>query len=1030
MELLPLFRSFYTFYSGILSPEKIACLGKELNYDSPIIADRNGIYGAIKFYKSAKEKKLNPLIGVEITHPQKDVSLFLAAKNLEGYSSIAKLVTGRKLYPSEFELEKECALECAKGNLFILSSSVETVFNLLKYGAPENSILVRFSGNEKEDNRAYKLLSCFNLKSVFAPLFAFEKPADFFTHKILRRIKKSPPEHFSESLVLQKGEILKKYTLSGEFSVLSECNIDISLGKFFLPVQAGEGKEAEEKLKRLVFKGLAQRVKKIDIKYLKRASYELETIFKLSFANYFLLVHQITQLAREMNFPYIGRGSGASSLVAYSLFLTNVDPVKHNLYFERFLNFERKNLPDIDLDFSSSDRDFLIDRIMNFYGESHCAMISTHNTFSARSAFRETAKAFSLPEEEISEVARTLPHSSFDHLEKTIKLKPESRRINFSEPPWSSVLNVAKKIDNFPRHLSVHCGGIVISPFPLIERTALERSAKGIPITQFDMFDIEDLGLVKIDLLGNRSLALLTEAVATIKEEQGEPPPIFPPEKTFEDKKTVDMISSGKTMGCFYIESPGMRQLLQRLKTKTFDELTAASSIIRPGVAESGMMETYIKRATGEEETKYLHPELKKILSETYGVMVYQEDVLRVVNEFIGLSLSEGDLIRRAMSGKYRCALEMEKLSRKFFEKGREKGINETVLSELWEQIRSFAGYTFCKAHSASFAQLSFQCSYLKAHHKAHFFSALINNCGGFYSTSAYIEEARRCGLKILPPDVNLSEDKFRGKASELRCGFFVLKGVKRHLIERMYEERGEGPFISFSDFLLRLSGSFTQKEIERLIFAGALDSFASHRGELLYLLNLSQGDGRKIREYEKKGGTFSSYPKRILPSLNEALKLAHLAKKSLKENRPLSLSELLEGERFSLGFCVTAHPLTPFLPWAEKNGITLAANIQQNENKRVSIFGQVITYKKLFVKKNLEAMAFATLEDPTGLIELVFFPESYSNFGALINQGFPLLIEGIAGKANEGFPVQVLKAKVLPSIRLQRAVEWVEEVA
>jgi DNA polymerase III alpha subunit len=490
------------------------------------------------------------------------------------------------------------------------------------------------------------------------------------------------------------------------------------------------------------------------------------------------------------------------------------------------------------------------------------------------------------------------------------------------------------------------------------------------------------------------------------------------------------MISSGKTMGCFYIESPGMRQLLQKLKTKTFEELTAASSIIRPGVAESGMMETYIKRARGEEETKYLHPKLKDILSETYGVMVYQEDVLRVVNEFIGLSLSEGDLIRRAMSGKYRCIAEMEKLSKKFFEKGREKGVSEVILSELWEQIRSFAGYAFCKAHSASFAQLSFQCAYLKAHYKAHFFSALINNCGGFYPTSAYIEEARRNGLKILSPDVNLSEDNFRGKENELRCGFFVLKGVRRHLIERLYEERGESPFVSFSDFLLRMKGSYTLKEIEKLIFCGAFDSFAHHRGELLYLLNLSEGDGRKIREFEKKKVAFSIYPQRVSPSLKEALKLAHIAKKSFNENRPLSLSELLEGERFSLGFCVTAHPLTPFLPWAEKTGITLSKDLHKKEGEKVSLFGQVITYKKIVTKKNLEAMAFATLEDPTGLIELMFFPKSYSNFGALIAQGFPIKVEGIAGKEKDGLSVEVLNAQILPKIRLPKPVEWKEEVA
>lgn len=1025
MFFFPLFRSFYTFYSGIFSPEKIVELAKHNNFNSPAIVDRDGIYGAIKFYKKAKEENLNPLIGVELTQPSKDGSLFLVAKNSEGYSSIAKLVTRRKLHPFQFDLEKNVATECLEENLLVFCSKPETIYLLLKNKIPKNSIFIRFPGNKKEDEEALKSLSLFDLETVFAPLIALETTNDYHTHKILRAIKHLKPELFSQSLVVSKNSLKKNYNFDKELGDFFRT--EIQLGKFFLPIYTTNGESDEELLKKLSFKGLAQRVKKITPKYINRLSSELETIFKLGFASYFLLVHQITQFAKEMNFPYLGRGSGASSLVSYSLFLTNVDPVKHNLYFERFLNLERRNLPDIDLDFSSADRDYLIDKIINFYGEDRCSMISTHNTFSARSAFREVAKAFSIPEEEISEVARVLPHTRFENLKKALTLKPESKKINFKESPWLEVLKIAQKIDAFPRHLSVHCGGIVISPYPLNKSVALERSAKGYPITQLDMFDIEDLGLVKIDLLGNRSLALLTEALATIKEETGQIPPIFPPEKTFEDQKTVEMISSGKTMGCFYIESPGMRQLLQKLKTKTFEELTAASSIIRPGVAESGMMETYIKRARGEEETKYLHPKLKEILSETYGVMVYQEDVLRVVNEFIGLSLSEGDLIRRAMSGKYRCVNEMEKLRRLFFKKGRERGINESIISELWEQIGSFAGYAFCKAHSASFAQLSFQCSYLKAHYKAHFFSALINNRGGFYPTSAYIEEARRCGLNILPPDVNLSEDNFRGKKDELRCGFPVLKGVKRNLIEKLYEERGEGPFFSFSDFLLRLKGSFTIREVEKLIFAGALDSFASNRGELLHLLYLSEGDGRKIKEYEKGNSIF---PKRVLPSLNRALKLASFARKNFSENRPLTLSELLEGERFSLGFCVTAHPLTPFLPWAKRNRLTLAKDLTKNEGKRVSLFGQVITYKKLVTKKNLQGMAFATLEDPTGLIELVFFPKSYSNFGALITQGFPIKVEGIVGKLSDGLPVEVLNVETLHSIRLQKPIEWKAEVA
>ncbi|MCX7829699.1 MAG: PHP domain-containing protein, partial [Acidobacteria bacterium] len=316
MDFIPLFRSYYTFYSGIFSPEEIAETAEKYGFHSPVIADRDGIYGAIKFYKKAKEKKLNPLIGAEITHPSYSRSIFLLAKNIEGYSSIAKLITKRKLHPLEFDLEKDAAEECKNENLFALCSSPEAVYLLLKNGAPENFVFIRFSGNEKEDEEASKSLSVFDLQKIFAPLFAFEKPSHFFTHKILRAVKHRSPEMFSESFLPLKEELKKKYGIRREFEALSKCKFEIPLGKFFLPTQLGKGREAEEKLKKLAFTGLAKRIKKITPVYLKRLSSELETIFKLGFAGYFLLVHQIAQFATEMNFPYLGRGSGASSLVS------------------------------------------------------------------------------------------------------------------------------------------------------------------------------------------------------------------------------------------------------------------------------------------------------------------------------------------------------------------------------------------------------------------------------------------------------------------------------------------------------------------------------------------------------------------------------------------------------------------------------------------------------------------------------------------------------------------------------------------
>lgn len=1020
MFYFPLFRSYYTFYSGIFSPERIVELSIKYGFESPILCDKDGIYGAIKFYKEAKNQKINPIIGVELTSPVKNYSLILIAKNIKGYSLIAKLITRRKLNPLEMEFEKEVASFSRDGNLFILASSPQLVYLLLKEGSPKENLFLRLCGEKDIDSQSIKSHEAFGLNLVFAPLLVFEKEEEIKIHKVLRSIKHKEGEYSEKS-------IIKKREPSMDLSLLSDIEIKLPLGEFAMPKVKGIKNEDESrKLKQISFNGLAKRVKNISKDYINRLSSELEIIAKLGFSGYFLLVKDIVDFARKMNFPYLGRGSGASSLVSYCLFLTHVDPVKHNLYFERFLNPERKNLPDIDLDFSSKDRDLVIDEVIKKYGEDYVAMISTCNTFSARSGFREVSKSFQIEEEEVSVVAKVIPHTSFKHLKRSLTLKPEAKRINFKEKPFYDVLKIAKAIDGFPRHLSVHCGGIVVSPIPLTERTPLERSNKGLPITQFDMFDIQDLGLVKIDLLGNRSLAVLTESVVRIKEETGAIPPIFPPEKTFDDKKTVELISSGKTMGCFYIESPAMRQLLQRLNTKTFEELTAASSIIRPGVAESGMMETYIKRAIGEEEVKYLHSNLKNILKETFGVMVYQEDVLRVVNEFIGLTLSEGDLIRRAMSGKYRCISEMEKLSKRFFESGRKRGIGESILSELWEQISSFAGYAFCKAHSASFAQLSFQCAYLKAHYKAHFFSALINNCGGFYPTSAYIEEARRNGVTILSLDVNLSEDNFHSKGNELRCGFFALKGVKRRLIEKMYEERGEEPFTSFYNFLARLEGNYNINEIERLILAGALDFCGENRGRLLYILNETKGNPKEVKKFEKN----FSFVKKVIPSLSKALELGHSARMVIKGDRPLTLSELLEGERYALGFSVTGHPLTPFIPLALKKGITFSKDLKEKNEKRVKLFGQVITYKKIVTRKSGEGMAFATLEDPYGLSELVLFPKVYSRYGHIISQEFPIIVEGIVGKVNEGLPVNVESIKLMPLIKLPKPAEYSEMIA
>lgn len=1003
MAFVPLInRSAYTFASGTLTPEALAEACAGLGYPAAGLCDRDGLYGAVRFTQAGKAAGIRPLLGVEVTEPEgragrrsAQASLFAFARDFEGYSRLCRLVTRRRLEPGFFRRTEETAAATEGGHVALLASDPALLFALKKAGTHRGSLFVRLGG--RDDGSARAAAQWLNLPLVAAPESFFPDPSGYAVHRLLRAAKHLPPEAGPEAFLLAPGQARERFGGDGEALAASgelaaSCAVELPLGEWLLPHPPLPPGETEAgRLRALAYAGLARRVRNVTLPYLRRLEWEVEVIVRLGFAGYFLVVHDIARFARSQGIPNIGRGSGAGSLVSYALFMTHVDPVAEGLYFERFLNPERKNPPDIDLDFSWRERDHVIRYVYDTYGEERVAMIATHNTFSARSAFREAARAFGVPDAEVSVLARAVPHTCFDRFEEALRARPEARGAPFGQEPWRQVLEAARWLDGLPRHLSVHCGGVVVSPVPLTRRLSLERAAKGVAVTQCDMFDVEKLGLVKIDLLGNRSLGVLSDAAAAVKDHTGALPPVFPPERLYGDLKTNRVLSEGRTMGCFYVESPGMRQLLKRLRTRTFRDLTAVSSIIRPGVAESGMMEAYVRRRLGEEAPVYADPALEPLLSETFGIMVYQEDVIRVAHEFVGLSLGEADLLRRAMSGKYRSRGEMETLAGAFFQKGRARGVGEEVLRELWRQIRSFAGYAFCKAHSASFAQLSYQVTYLKAHHPAEFFAALLNNQGGFYGTAAYVEEARRWGLSILPPDVNASETDFAGKGKLLRCGFLTLRGVRACALDALFEERGEGPFRSFEDVRARLGRRVRPDELETLVRSGACDAFGDERGRLLAAL------GRSGALDLRRGGGGGS--------------------------APLPLAELLAGERRALGFCVTAHPLTPLLPWATEGGCTHARDMGTRPGERLRVWGQAIAYKRIPTRKSGEAMAFVTLEDPTGLVEATFFPRTYRDYGHLITGGRPLVLEGTVEEGRGSPTLTVERAWAVRGVVVPRPV-------
>ncbi|MBN2288771.1 MAG: DNA polymerase III subunit alpha, partial [Candidatus Glassbacteria bacterium] len=771
--------------------------------------------------------------------------------------------------------------------------------------------------------------------------------------------------------------------------IAGRCNVELPVERVIFPeVKLPHGESAYSRLLKAAFRGACRRYRPMRAEVLERLRAELEVIDRLGFAPYFLAVADIARFARRKRIPMVGRGSAANSLVSYCLGITDVDPIRYELFFERFLNPERNSPPDIDLDFSWRRRDEVLDYVYRTYGADRVAMICTYVTFSSRLAFRETAKAMGLTPAEINRFSRVLPRRALGSLGTLEQQWPECRGLPVREEPYRSVLELAARLDGFPRHLSIHAGGIVVSPFPLTDLVPLERSAKGLVVTQYDMFAVEELGLVKIDLLSQRSLSVVEDVVRSVERRTGARPGIGDLDRLCADPDTVRLIETGRTMGCFYIESPAMRALLAKLRVRTFEMLTAASSVIRPGVAESGMMDEFIERHNGRRPVEYLHPDLEELLGGTYGVMIYQEDVIRVAHRIAGMSLGEADMLRRAMSGKMRSHEAMTRMHRRFLGGAAARGVENGVAREIWRQIESFAGYAFCKAHSASYARVSFQVAFLKAHYPAEFMAAVISNGGGFYGPSAYVEEARRMGLAILPPDINRSGRDYEGHGRQVRVGLDSIAGITRRTLERTVEARdAAGFFTSLRDFCRRVGPAYS--EARTLVRCGAFDSFELTRPELLWRLEFlySQTHGREMEQ----GPGREDSP--LFPDLDLGT-VRRVVPRLAEYSFPCRLR--LENE--ILGFTVSAHPLALLGRTSAGNGggcpQVAARELGAHRGRRVRIVGRPIARKRIRTSKN-QSMMFLSLDDTGGTFEVVVFPDCYGKYGAVAVGPGPFLVTG-----------------------------------
>ena len=823
-----MFLNCHTYYSlryGTLKINDLLSLGQQNGATSMALTDINSTSACLEFIRISSEYKIKPILGVDFRNGAQQQFIMLAENN-DGFQNINE-------YLSEFLHQRDGS---KYAEIPIKEKQIPNTFIIYPFASFEGEALLanEFIGVKPEDINRLKFSSWKNRqeKLVVLQTLTFQNKKGFNTHRLLRAIdnntllsKLSVSEQGSEKDVFISEEKLKKafeefpQIIENTETLLQGCNIFFDFSKETTCNQ--KSYTANENLdfrllKKLAYAGINYRYKYPDEDVMLRMEMELGIIKEKGFVSYFLINWKILKYARSKNYFYVGRGSGANSIIAYLLRITDVDPIELDLYFERFINLYRKNPPDFDIDFSWQDRDDITDFIFKKF--KNTALIAVYNTFKFKASVRELGKVFGLPKEEIDKLSTQ--DCNFKTLDRLSQL----------------VIIYSQYIQGFPNYLGIHAGGILISEKPIHHYIATFMPPKGYATTQFDMVIAEDIGLYKFDILSQRGLGKIKDTVEIVKYNHPKIPPLDIHDiKGFKkDEKIKTILRNAQAIGCFYVESPAMRMLLRKLQVDDYLGLVAASSIIRPGVSKSGMMREYILRHRYPEKRKEAHPVLLDIMPETYGVMVYQEDVIKVAHHFGGLNLSEADMLRRGMSGKFRSREEFQKVKDQFFENCKNSGKEEALTADVWRQIESFAGYAFAKGHSASYAVESYQSLFLKAYFPLEYMVATLNNGGGFYSVELYVHEARMHGGNILQPCINRSYGKTIIDGKDIYIGFGFLQSLESKLIERIIAERNKnGLFESLDDFLERVS--IGMEQITILIKINAFRFTGRNKRELLW---------------------------------------------------------------------------------------------------------------------------------------------------------------------------------------------------
>lgn len=1037
----------YSLLDGACRIKRLVRRVKELGMDSVAMTDHGNVYGAVEFYNECKAQGIKPIIGCEVyvsprTRFDKagkiDMSpyhLVLLCKNELGYKNLCKLVSlayteGFYNRPRiDFELLENYheGLICLSG---CLAGEVAKNLSNNDYGSAlkcakrykklfGDDYYIEIQNQDFSEQRSillnqYKLCRETGIKPVATNDCHYISKSDANAQKVLMCISTNTTVNDPDAMSFPNDEFyVKSYdemklaflghedALENTEEIKNKCNFDFVFGQTKLPYFSIEGVSDNEKfLRDMAFEGLYRLYKDPSDEAIERLNYELSVVSKMGYVNYYLIVWDFINYAKTNGIPVgPGRGSGAGSLIAYCIGITGIDPLKYNLLFERFLNPERVSMPDFDIDFCIEGRQDVIDYVKRRYGTDHVAQIITFGTMAARNAIRDCARAMALPYNVADMTAKAIPFGmSIDEAKENSK---EFKEMYLGNAQIHELCDMAVQVEDMPRHTSTHAAAVVITEKPTVEYVPLQ-SNDGQLVTQYPMGAVEALGLLKIDFLGLRNLTVIRDCVREIRKTD---PDFDISNIPLDDKGVYKMIANGDTLGVFQFESSGMTSTIMRLGPKCLEDLIAVISLYRPGPMDS--IGTYIDNCHNPSHIKYKTPQLKPILDVTYGVIVYQEQVMQIFRELAGYTFGRADIVRRAMAKKKHSVLEAE---RKAFVYGEmnpdgtenccgciKNGISEKIANELFDEMMSFASYAFNKSHAAAYATVAYQTAYLKHHYFKEYMAALMTSVlDNLSKIIEYSEECESKGVKILCPDVNSSEETFVATNEGIRFGLLAVKSLGRGVIRSLVEEREKnGQFRSLYDFISRMhSKELNSRAIEALIMSGAFDSFPTNRKQMLtnYDIIIQAVSDRERSNLEGQ-----------LDFFGNSESYSEVSEYEIPYAPEYSLTELLEMEKETIGIYVSGHPLSEYAPYSVACGHSTVRTLIENSSKQQqgfndkdsqTIIGLFISKKILNTKQNRQ-MCFAEVEDVTGSLEIIVFPNVYDRYKTLLNTNEKLVISG-----------------------------------